>query len=387
MRILLAALISAVVGTAVGGSLAYLQVSREETAPPPSIVSLPEPGDEMAPRAAVAESEYDFGEMERGTTRSHEFLFRNTGTAPLLLQSGITTCKCTLSQVPDAPIPPGGSGKVVLEWRSVVATGPYRQSAEIKTNDPNHSRVVLSVTGEVTETSGVSPADFVFGKIRYGEEKSADVYVMSNLDPVLEVSDPVFSDPSTSQYLAVDFEPVDRAQLPRPSAMAGVRVRITTRPGLPLGRFDQWLSLRTNMHDAERLEIPVTGRVMGSVTISGRNWNEDQGVLRLGTVNSSEGAKAELNILARDEVAAEMASEASFEVVSCDPPELKVSVGQPKRLSDQLVATPLMIEVPPGTPPMVRLETSQGDEGSIVLRSTLSNAPQLTIKVRFAVQR
>jgi hypothetical protein len=387
MRIIFAALISAIVGTAVGGSLAYLQVYQVANVAPRSIVQQPEPGDQSVPQVVVDKPEHDFGQMQRGTTKSHEFKFRNTGTAPLMLQAGASSCKCTLSEVPDDAIPPGGSANVKLEWRTLVPTGPFRQTAEIKTNDPNHPRVMLTVSGEVTEASGVWPPDVVFGQVRYGEEKSADVFVMSNYDPELEVSDPMFSDPDASQYLTIEIQPVDRAELPNRSAKAGVRVRLTTKPNMPLGRFDQWVSLKTNMRDADKLEIPITGRVIGSVNIYGRNWNEEQGILRLGTVKSSEGTKGELHIVARDEVAADVTAGVTFEVVSSDPPELKVTIGKPNRLSDELVSTPVTIEVPAGTPPMVRLGTSQGDEGRVVLRSTLPDAPKLTINVRFAVQR
>lgn len=388
MRILLAALISAVVGTAVGASLAYIQVHGEGGVPPRSIVREPEGHDKSASQVVVDGPDYDFGQMQRGTRKSHEYIFHNNGAAPLMLQAGATSCKCTLSQVPDDPIPPGGTAKVRLEWRALVTPGPFRQTAEIKTSDPHNPRVVLTVSGTVTEASGVSPQDAVFGKIRHGEEKSASIYVMSNIDSNLQVSDPEFSDPEAAKHFSVEIQPVDPAtRLPMKDVKSAVRVQITTKPDMPLGRFDQWVSLKTNLPDREKLEIPITGRVVGSVSISGRNWNEDQGVLRLGTVKSSEGVKAKLNIIARDEVAAELAAGATFEVVSCDPPELKVTVGKSERLRDDMVATPVTIEVPPGTPPMVRLGTSQGDDGRIVLKSTLPKALQLTINVRFTVQR
>ena len=387
MRIVLTILASAVVGTAVGASLAYVQVYREGNIPPPSVDAAQARGDNPAAVATVEHATYEFGQMKRGTKKSHEFVVRNTGTKPLKLESGPTTCKCTLSEVPSEPVPPGGTAKVKLEWRALVPPGPFRQTAQILTNDIRHPRMELAVSGTVTEASGVWPPDAIFGRVRFGETKSVDVYIMSKLEPELEVHDPVFSDPATREHLAVQIEPVDRSQLPDPQAVAGVRLQLTVKPDMPLGRFDQWLSVTTNLDDASSLEIPISGRVIGGVSIYGRNWSEEQQVLRMGTVQSDEGGKAELHIVARDEVAAEMSAGATFEVVSCDPSELKAVIGKPNRISDDMVSTPVTIEVPPGTPPMVRLDTSQGEEGHIVLRSTLPDAPQLTINVRFAVQR
>ena len=54
-----------------------------------------------APLAEVKEPNYQFGAMQRGTTKSHEFVFRNTGHSPLTLRVGSTTCKCTIGNVSD----------------------------------------------------------------------------------------------------------------------------------------------------------------------------------------------------------------------------------------------------------------------------------------------
>ena len=302
MRILLAALISAFVGTAVGASLAYVQVYREGNVPLPPVDSQPAPDDQPAPRATVEASEYDFGQMKRGTKKSHPFVFRNTGNAPLTLATGPTSCKCTLSDVPTEPIPPGGTAKVKLEWRAVVAPGAFRQTAQIKTNDLRHPLLELTVSGTVIEASGVWPPDAVFGRVRFGQEKSVDIYIMSNEQPNLEVRDPVFSDPATRQHLTAEVQPVDRQDLPDPKAVAGVRLRLTVKPDMPLGRFGQWISVTTNLEDASSLEIPISGRVVGSVSIYGRNWNDEQEVLRMGTIKSSEGGQAELHVIARDDV-------------------------------------------------------------------------------------
>ena len=247
-------------------------------------------------RTAARESTFDepiyqFGAMQRGTTKSHEFVVHNVGKSPLTLSVGSTTCKCTIGNVSNDPIPPGGSVKVKLEWSALVNPGPFRQTATIITNDPLHSRIELSVEGEVTEATGIYPPDFMFDKVTAGDAKSADVYIMAFAQDELKVGDPEFSNTETRKFFDVSVEPIEPKDLPNPKAKAGVRVRVTTKPGLRLGRFDQWLSLTTNIPDAEKVKIPIIGRVIGNISIHGRMWNEDQGVLRLGRVKSSAGRR------------------------------------------------------------------------------------------------
>src|SRR4051794_37825111 len=120
MRIISSILIAALIGIMVGGALAYWDVRSDPDAlgkladaTTPSATSA---GVQSGPRVVVPEPSYDFGTMPRGTSKSHEFVIRNLGTAALKLRLLSTTCKCTLSEVPNASIPPGGSTKVKLEW-------------------------------------------------------------------------------------------------------------------------------------------------------------------------------------------------------------------------------------------------------------------------------
>lgn len=385
MRIPAVILVAAVVGATVGAAIAYVEVRPGGTG---AVRSSTSPGKTAssagtAPRIEVDQPLYQFGAMQRGTTKSHEFEFRNIGQSPLTLNVGGTSCKCTIGNVSNAPIPPGGSVKVKLEWSALVNPGPFRQTATILTNDPLNSRVELSVEGEVTEATGIYPPDFMFDKVTAGDARTADVFVLAFAQDELKVSEPEFSNTETRKFFDVSVEPLPPADLPNPKAKAGVRVRVTAKPGLRLGRFDQWLAVSTNIPDAERINIPIVGRVVGNISIHGRMWNEDQAVLRLGRVKSSEGVTAPLNIVIRGEDAESV----ELSVVSVDPPELVAKLGEPKKVKDMLVHVPLVIEIPPGTPPMARLDIDQHDEARVVLKTNHPDIPEMVLGIRFAVER
>ena len=48
---------------------------------------------------------------------------------------------------------------------------------------------------------------------------------------------------------------------------------------------------------------------------------------------------------------------------------------------------PLVIEIPPGTPPMARLDIDQHDEARVVLKTNQPDMPEMVLGVRFAVER
>lgn len=387
MRILTVIFVAGVVGLVVGGAVAYVEVSAIPDATGlPNTASTPIASprrEDSAPRVQVDQADHNFGTMEQGRTKSHTFVLRNVGTAPLTLHVLGTSCKCTVGQVTEKPIPPGESGTVTLEWTARVGSGPFRQTASIQTNDPLSSQIELAVHGDVTEAEGIEPSEFMFNTIPVGEEKSAQVYLMAMLQDDLSVSEPHLLDPLTADKFDIKVEPIAQAELPNPKAKAGVRITLTAKRELPVGHLHQWLVLKTNLKDGEQLEIPVSGRVVGDIDVRGISWNEEQGALLLGRVKSSEGKQETINLLVRGPEAESV----KFDVASTDPPELKATVGAPKRLREDFVHVPLTIEVPIGTRPMVRTDTAQGEAGRIVLRTTHPKIKELVISVRFSVER
>ena len=58
---------------------------------------------------------------------------------------------------------------------------------------------------------------------------------------------------------------------------------------------------------------------------------------------------------------------------------MKVTLGEPKKLKDTLVQVPVEIEIPPGTRPMVHLDTAQGEAARIVFSTTQPKIKELAI--------
>jgi hypothetical protein len=387
MRVISTIVLAALFGVLVGGAVAYVEVRSDPDALDKltnDVAVDAKTGEKMTPRIAVDQPHYDFGSMQRGTTKSHEFVIRNTGNAPLKIRNGGTTCKCTLSQLTEESIPPGGSTTVKLEWKAKADNGPFRQNATVLTNDPTNSSVELQVDGQILALSGVEPPDFLFDKLAVGEKKSASVYVMAMLQDELTVTDPQISDPTIRDKFDIKVEPVEKSALPNKNAKRGYRVTLTTKDNLPVGRFHAWVSLNTDLTDAKKLDIPIAGQVVGDVGVRGiTNWNEEEGILTIGSVKSSEGGHGKVNLVARGAGAGDV----KFALKSKDPEELKVTLGEPKKLSDTLLHVPVDIEIPPGTRPMVHLDTAQGDAAHIVFSTTHTKVKELSLSVRFAVER
>ena len=84
---------------------------------------------------------------------------------------------------------------------------------------------------------------------------------MAMLQDKLTVSDPQFSDPTVRDKFKVEIEPVDRKRTDQTRHAKQRRARDRHRASRASRRpVPSWLTLHTNLPEAEKLEIPVLGR-------------------------------------------------------------------------------------------------------------------------------
>lgn len=392
-------LISAGVGAAAGSWLAHRDAGDVTTEfyPSPDLAAGPSFGSDLpkpnsastvseapSPRVEAAEPNYDFGTMQRGATKSHEFVVKNAGNAPLQLEMGPTSCKCTLSDADSGPIAPGESANVNLTWVAKVNAGPFRQTATVLTNDPRRPRLELSVEGEVTDVAGMEPREFLIGKVGAGDKTETSIYLGAYDDEELEVSATMAEGTRNPELYQVKVVPVDAADAPIKAATSAVRIDVTAGPGLPLGALTEWVNIETSLEAAPVVLAPIIGAVEGDISIHGRGWNRELGVLNFGNVPSGEGAVAKLLVSFKGEHAADAAAE----VKEVDPEWLIAEIGEPRPVGESKTHIPLTIRIPPGRTPVIRNESGQSDgDARVVLKTEHPDTPEIDVRVRFIISQ
>ncbi|MGI9428049.1 MAG: DUF1573 domain-containing protein, partial [Bythopirellula sp.] len=369
---------STVVGLGFGAALAYIQV--RPVAPPPKIEFKQETkppvssADETAPKAEVLETVYEFGTIELGASRSHDFKVTNVGGSPLEIEVGSTTCKCTVGSLPTNELQPGESTNVQMEWVAKPKTGPFRHGATIITNDPSQSQIELTVEGTiVTSTMLLNPSELIYGTLQTGETKEAAIDLLSYVEQELEIVGHEIQDEKLQSQIEVQFEPIEQDQLPESDVVSGIKISTSYRAGKSIGPVRGLLTLLTNLKNAEQLVVPISSNVVGDISIYGPGWRAKEGLLRMGNIPRAEGKSVRLNLAVRGQ----NANATEFEVASVDPPALKVTVGERRQMSDKLVHVKMQIEVPAGTEPIVRLGPPASTDAEIVLRTNHPDTPEV----------
>jgi len=376
MRTLITIILAAILGIATGVGNAVLRL--DETVR----------GNLLLPEVVVDATEHDFGTLDIHATGSQAFRFTNAGEGMLVLTTGRTSCRCTVSNIERPRIPPGESGLVTLTWtpNPNEGAGPYRQSVTILTNDPKRREVTLTISGRIIAAVQAVPAELVFSRLPAGEAAVGEILLYCYVDKPLGDIQLDFTDPYIAKYFEASAGPLPPDLLEEEEgARSGRLIRITVKPGIPVGPFRQAVRVKTGSESPSTIEVPVFGTVVqGDFSASGvEAWDGQGGLLDfVEPVNSAEGAQREFSIVVRGPYRKQV----KLELLKKSPDLLDVKLGEPVPVGDgRAIRTPLIVRIPEGSPPSTHLGSETDKLGEILLKTNHPHISQLTIRVRFAI--
>lgn len=106
------------------------------------------------------EETINYGEVVKGVDDGiRVFEFTNTGDAPLIISNVKSSCGCTVPSKPAAPIMPGKSEKITVQYN--MNPGPISKTITVESNAVNKPNgvVPLRIKGTVVVKEVVSPLE------------------------------------------------------------------------------------------------------------------------------------------------------------------------------------------------------------------------------------
>lgn len=395
VRILVTVIISALVGGALGVTQYSAATGGYKESFEGTLLSTAEQTgeyDAAAPTGGTPQVEvvggtsYDFGSMMHGETMSRDFVVRNVGTAPLVLEKAGSTCKCTVGDMEKNMLNPNEETKVKMTWTAESIVPMYGQSATFKTNDPEMAELKFSVEGQITNSFVIEPRSLSFGDLSVTNAAEKTFYVFSYLKDSNELKEFSWTTPETRNLISFESQPIPVNETPyerHKTASMAHKVTVKIAPGLPLGPLSARVQFRTDREDkVGLLELPVTGRVTSDLAIfGGGSFNADLNLLNIGNVKSSQGATVGV-VLA---VQGESRDTIELRIESCEPQEaLKVTLGEPKLVGNRKLYQ-IQVEVPKGAPEVFYPGTGKGTYGKIVIKTNHETMQEMPIYVRLVV--
>ncbi len=103
---------------------------------------------EGAPVFSFQNESHDFGQIQEGAKVEHDFVFTNTGDAPLIISNAEGSCGCTVPQWPREPLAPGEEGRIHVVFDSSGKPGMQTKEVKIHANTVPNTKV-LRITAQV----------------------------------------------------------------------------------------------------------------------------------------------------------------------------------------------------------------------------------------------
>jgi len=129
-----------------------------------------------APKAAFAESRYEFGEVISGSVVEHDFALVNQGAAPMMIQQVSMTPPLLVTQMPHA-VAPGAQGRIHFKLDTADLDGKFEGTILVSLNDPAQPQTRLAFSGRVIPPIELTPrsAFFVAGQRGLGNRTSIEI--------------------------------------------------------------------------------------------------------------------------------------------------------------------------------------------------------------------
>jgi len=256
--------------------------------------------------------------LDPHTTASHTFVIRNEGQDPLALEVQSTSCKCTTGNLSKGLLQPGESTDVTLEWNTGYESEHYAQTALLKTNDPLHQTIELTVKGTV-RVELTAPQSVAFQKADVAEQTRASFLVFSQLWDEFTVAD-VSSDLQSFEWTAQPVSP-DIVELADRHARSAWEITVYTTP-LDYGDFAGKADIVVQPGDGSdpiHRSVECAGHVRSPINFYSPELHKTDG-LDLGTLEA--GKKYQFNIVTR----ARGDLDRQIEVLDVEPDALQASI-------------------------------------------------------------
>lgn len=219
-------------------------------------------------KAEIVDVTYDAGTVARGVELVHAFQIKNTGDHPLTIDAK-AGCGCTITEF-DKIIAPGTTGKVNARVDTKTFKGPTSKTITLTTNDPERTRIVLTMKANVQVPIDVRPGENLAINGRAGALNPQQVTLTATGGEIFDILTISGSD----NYFTTNVEPiVEEGDAPKakPGMLASgaskYRVTVTPAQGIPAGRLNSTLTVVTNHPKAPETIIRLFGTVAGEIDV------------------------------------------------------------------------------------------------------------------------
>ena len=200
----------------------------------------------------------DFGAVPRGSVTVHRFVLKNTTTTPIVATGVRTSCRCATPTLENTRALPGEEIVVAVRYDTRTFTGPRAMSIHVSFNRPRTETVTLRVSGVSRPDVTFNPALADLGNVSQSRTATRTV----------RIAYAGGSDWRIEKALPSPWVTASVSEAYRSAGQVGYDVKVTLKPGAPVGRIGEAVQLVTNDPRGPVLRLHVAGAVEAPLVAS-----------------------------------------------------------------------------------------------------------------------
>ncbi|MBI5393913.1 MAG: DUF1573 domain-containing protein [Verrucomicrobia bacterium] len=210
-----------------------------------------------AGRIALDATRHDYGTMGQGEEATHVFTIRNKGRGLLKLSGVSTTCGCAAMMLDKNEVPPDGTARLAVTFRSGSFVGSVEKHLIVQSDDPEQPQTTVTIRAKVNPVYIIEPPIVNIGGIPRGQGAVREVTLRDSKGRPFGISSVTVS----HEDLKAEVQPNDGAP------HAEYRFRVTLDPKRNVGPFNFLVIPQTDRAQLPRPIILVSGTVTGPVGV------------------------------------------------------------------------------------------------------------------------
>lgn len=215
-------------------------------------------GAKAAPELVSDTYSYNFGSVDETEEVEHDFILRNIGDEPVIIQKIDSSCGCTTTRLGGKVLQPGISTVLTAKINLRGRRGSQNKHIYVQSNDPKQPQLVLKMVGNVTSQIDIFPRRIDFMDIKPDQSVSRTAMITNNAGKPMRITGMV----STGKFFSVDRKTIEEGKR--------YQIEIKTKPPLQNGMSRGSVTIKTNNPKYATISIPVTVRVPSDIVVAPR---------------------------------------------------------------------------------------------------------------------
>jgi hypothetical protein len=209
-----------------------------------------------APRIACDEPAFNFGTADSSQTIEHTYTLKNVGDTTLEISNVRPSCGCTVANISERSVPPGGETKVTARLSLQGRMGQQHKSITVESNDPQQPQFTLTMNGLVANTIELRPDRVIFNQMGPRDVVTQSVELVAAAGTSFKI---VSVTPQTPNFAAT----VETLQ-----EGTHYRLNVTPQGELPVGALYGSVRVVTDNPARQLIDVPVSTMVVGELIVA-----------------------------------------------------------------------------------------------------------------------